>query len=392
MDNVRSVAVGFWVGVGSRDEPDELAGASHFLEHLLFKGSPRWSASAIAEAVDEVGGDLNAFTTKEYTAFEVRLLADDLALGLDVLTDIFWSPALAAVDVDTEREVILEEVLCAADEPADLVHDLLLEAMYPGDALGRSILGAEPSIERLTRDEIAGFHEKHYKPGSTVVAAAGALDHEEFVRNVANRTPAEAGAATISRGLVGPTAGARLTSKRDTEQVHVALGVPGVDRTHPDRYALEVLVHALGGGLSSRLFQEVRERRGLAYNVYASRAAYDGAGVVSLYAGTAPKNASAVIDVFRSQLDDVAARGITARELAVAKGGIRASILLGLEDSGARMARLARTQLVHGEVRDVDDALAQFDAVSDDDVARVASTLTAAEPAVAAVGPSTIIG
>jgi len=389
MDHVRSVAVGYWAGVGSRDEDESHAGASHFLEHLLFKGTERRTASAIAEAIDEVGGDLNAFTTREYTAFEVRLLAEHLDTGLDVLSDIFWSPAFRAEDVETEREVILEEISCAADEPADLVHDLLMEAMFPDDPLGRSILGSRASIERMPRDRIAGFHRDHYLPGNVVVAAAGALDHQAIVRDVARRRGTRCGTAALDRASeLAPVAGTRHLHERDTEQVHLALGLPGVDRASPERYALEVLVHVLGGGLSSRLFQEVRERRGLAYNVFASRAGYQGAGVVTLYAGTAPRNVNAVVDVFREQLDDLAANGITDRELAIAKGNVRASLLLGLEDSGARMARIGRTELVHRELEEIDDVIATFERVTTDDVAAVASRVFRAEPAMATLGPT----
>ena len=389
MDSVRSVAVGYWAGVGSRDEDAEHAGASHFLEHLLFKGTESRHAHDIAETIDEVGGDLNAFTTREYTAFEVRLLAEHLDLGLDILSDIFWSPAFRPDEVEMEREVILEEILCAADEPTDLVHDLLMEAMFPDDALGRSILGSQSSIEDLPRERIAAFHASHYLPGSVVVAAAGAVDHDALVRGIAERRVGRCGRAVLSRAeRSAPSAGARHLHERDTEQVHLSLGLPGVDRASEERYALEFLVQALGGGLSSRLFQEIRERRGLAYNVFASRAGYEGAGIVTLYAGTAPKNVDAVTDVFRTQLDDVARNGITERELRVAKGNVRASLLLGLEDSGARMGRLGRTQLVHGEVRPIDDLLAHFDAVTLDDVGAVAGRLFTAEPAVATVGPT----
>ena len=388
MDDVRSVAVGYWVGVGSRDEPDDLAGASHFLEHLLFKGTPTRSASDIAEAMDEVGGDLNAFTTKEYTAFEVRLLAEDLDLGLDVLSDIFWSPSFRPDEVETEREVILDEILGALEEPADLVHDLLIEALFPNHPLGRSILGVEPTIEALTPDEIAGFHAAHYAPERVVVAAAGAVDHDAIVRGVAKRVQ-HAGGAPVPLDRAEPVHAAmrELRVARDTEQVHLTLGLPGLHRTSPDRYALELLVQALGGGLSSRLFQEVRERRGLAYNVYASRGAYADAGLVSLYAGTAPRNVAAVMDLLRAELADVALSGITERELAIAKGHVRASILLGLEDSGARMGRLARSQMVHGEVPPIDDVLQHFASVTLDDVGRVAGEVLDGEPTLVVIGP-----
>jgi len=389
MEHVRSVAVGFWAGVGSRDEAGDEAGASHFLEHLLFKGTATRSSPAIAEAIDEVGGDLNAFTTREYTAFEVRLLAEHLELGIDVLSDIFWRPAFRPDEVEVEREVILEEILSAGDEPGDLVHDLLVETMFPDDPIGRSILGTQNSIDAMTRDAIAAFHEQRYLPGNVVVAAAGALHHDEVVAAVAERgSGGRRGTAPVDRRPLRPVAGAVRRDVRDTEQVHIAVGVRGVERDAEERFPLEMIVHALGGGLSSRLFQEVRERRGLAYNVFASRAGYEGAGLVSLYAGTAPRNVQTVLDLFAAALDDIATNGISERELEIAKGGVRASVLLGLEDSGARMARLGRTQLVQGHVPTIDEIVGRFDAVTLEEVAKLAADLFDDEATVAVVGPA----
>ena len=387
MEHVRSVALGYWVGVGSRDEAAEIAGASHFLEHLLFKGTEHRSAQDIAESVDEAGGDLNAFTTREYTAFEVRLLADDTDLGLDVLGEIFWTPALRSEDVDVEREVILEEIMSAADDPTEFVHDLLMAEMFEHDQLGAPILGDDDSIAQLPRDAIAGFHSTHYVPGQVVVAAAGAVDHDHIVRHVAARAGPGGEGRTVGRGHIEPRLGTRTAHDRDGDQAHVVVGYPGLDRASEDRYALELIVHALGGGLSSRLFQEVRERRGLAYNVFASRAAYEHTGLVSLYAATATANVRSLLEVFEAQAAELASTGITERELDVAKGGVRASILLGLEDSGARMARLGRAQLVHGRVPDVDEIVAKFDAVTSDAAARVAAEVFGGAAAVVLLGP-----
>ena len=387
MEHVRSVAVGFWVGVGARDEDDDELGASHFLEHLLFKGTDSRSASDIAEAIDEAGGDLNAVTTKEYTAFEVRLLAEHLDVGLDILCDIFWSPALPANDVETEREVILEEILASADEPADLCHDLLLETIFPDDQLGRSILGSEASIKGIDRDTIAAFHAARYVSGDVVVAAAGDVDHDALVAGVSRRAVRRIGDGPPLQRDARAVFGTTRVDHRDLEQTHVVLGVPGVSRRDERRYALDVLVHALGGGLSSRLFQEVRERRGLAYDVYASRAAYEREGVVSLYAATAPRHRDEVVDVFVSQLTDIATRGLSDRELEIAKRGIRAGILLGLEDSGARLGRLARSQVALGEVPPLDAVLARYDSVSATDVAELAAQLFGDDPTLVTVGP-----
>jgi predicted Zn-dependent peptidase len=402
MEDVRSVAAGFWVGVGSRDEAPALAGASHFLEHLLFKGTQERSATAIAEAIDEVGGDLNAFTTREYTAFEVRLLAEHLDLGLDILSDIFWSPAFRPEEVEAERSVILEEILMSKDEPEDLVHDLFGEAIFPGHPLGRPVLGDEHSIEAMARDGIAGFHHAHYRPEQVVVAAAGNLDHDAVVEAIAKRTPTDRpGGAPPPRTPPAPlpvlTAESRRvrrdsavkTVERDTEQTHLVLGVRTPGTLDPDRHALELINQALGGGISSRLFQEVRERRGLAYSVYSYRAALSDAGALAFYAGTAPRNAQQVLDLFNAALDDVVARGgLTDRELAIAKGQVKGSTILGLEDTGARMGRIGRSQLVQGEVLAIDDLLDRIEAVTPDDLARVAARIGNEPRSLAAIGPT----
>ncbi|HEX4979059.1 MAG TPA: pitrilysin family protein [Acidimicrobiales bacterium] len=387
MPAVRSAAVGFWVGVGSRDEDERHAGASHFLEHLLFKGTATRSAAEIAETVDEVGGHLDAFTTREYTAFEVRLLAEHLDVGLDVLSDIFWRPAFRHDDVETERDVILEEIRGAADEPGELVHDLLIEAMFPDDPLGRPILGSTASIGALTAETIAGFHAAHYLPGDVVVAAAGAIEHDAVVEGVARRRGDGSGGARRRRPPLQSTVARRHRRERG-EQVHLELGVAGLDRVDSDRFALDVAVQVLGGGLSSRLFQEVRERRGLAYEVFASHAGYDGAGVVHVYAATSPRTLGQVVDLVRAELDAIGRVGVTDRELAVAKAGIRASYLLGLEDTGARMARLGRSHLALGETLPLDEVLSRYEALTLDDVGRVVGRLFAAEPAQATVGPT----
>ncbi len=390
MPAARSVALGFWVGVGSRDEADELAGASHFLEHLLFKGTPARSALEIAEAVDRVGGDLNAFTTKEYTAFEIRLLAEDLDLGVAILGDIMWWPAFRPEEVEAERQVILEEILMEHDEPGDLVHDVFGEVLFPGDPLGRSTLGTETSITGMGRDDIAAFHARWYRPAAVVVAAAGDVDHTRLAHAVDRRVPATSGRERGGRPRrsppAAPPARQRIVHRR-TEQAHVVLGVRALDRSHDDRYALDAVNHALGGGLSSRLFQDIRESRGLAYNVYSYRSGFEGAGALALYAGTAPRNARAVVDLFGEHLDRLAAGGVTDRELEVAKGHLRGSMVLGLEDPGARMGRIGRSMLVHGRVLDLDDVVARIDAVTVDDACRVIGAVAGAPRSLAVIGP-----
>ena len=293
LPHLRSVALGFWVGTGSRDEPAPRAGVSHFLEHLLFKGTDDRDAAAIAEAVESGGGDMNAFTAQEITTFYLRVPDDGLAEGLDILADIVWRPALRPADVESERQVILEELHLRDDEPEDLVQDLFTEAVFPQHPIGREVIGSARTIEAMTRDEIAEFHHAHYHPSNVVVAAAGNLEHDRVVELV------EAGLqhANGSRPPREPYSGEPpprpvAVLERPTEQAHLVLGMRALRHDDPDRYTLMVLNQALGGGMSSRLFQEVRERRGLAYSVYSYRAALQDAGVLAVSAGTAPNGST----------------------------------------------------------------------------------------------------
>ena len=387
MHDVRSVAAGCWVGVGARDEAPAQSGASHFLEHLLFKGTAERSAREIAEAVDEVGGDLNAFTAKEYTVFELRLLAEHLALGLGILGDILWAPAFRPEEVEAERSVILEEILMSKDEPDDLVHDLLAEALFPDHPVGRSILGTEATIAAMARDDIAGFHAAHYRPPQVVVAVAGALDHDEVVAMLAAASPSTTCGDPPPRTLPPGRVVERLVLKQRSEQSHLALGVRTPGALDDDRFALEVVSQALGGGISSRLFQEVREKRGLAYSVFSYRFALRDCGALAFYAGTSPKNADQVVELFHEAFDSLVATGLTERELAIAKGQVKGSLVLGLEDTGARMARIGRSQLVHGRVPDIDDVLARIENLTLDDIDRVVAGIGKEPRALAAIGP-----
>ena len=384
---VRSVSAGFWVGTGSRDEGPGLFGASHFLEHLLFKGTATRSARQIAEDVDAVGGDMNAFTTKEYTAFYVRLLDDSLELGLDILSDILWNPAFRPDEVEAERQVILEEILMRADEPADLVHEVFNEALFPEHPVGREVLGDEETIGAMSREDIARFHAHHYRPGNVVFAAAGHLEHAEVVAGVERRFAGAEGGAAPERAMPVDPPRLLAVDPRPTEQVHLVLGMRSLHRHDEDRYALAVLNHVLGGGLSSRLFQKVREERGLAYSVYSYRSAFADAGALAVYAGTMPSRVGEVLGLVRHEFDAMAASGITRRELEVAKGHLVGELALSLEDSAARMSRIGRSQLVHGEVLTVDEVAALISAVTLDDVTRVAAAVLGNERVLAAVGP-----
>jgi predicted Zn-dependent peptidase len=376
MADVRSVAVGFWVGAGSRDESDDRAGASHFLEHLLFKGTRHRSAAAIAEALDEVGGDCNAYTTKEYTAFYVRLLAEHLELGLDLLSEIVWDPALRPADVEAEREVILDEILMHADEPADLAHERWMAALFPGHPLGRDTLGTAESVRRTQGSDIRAFLDQHYRPGNIVVSVAGDLDHDHVALGIERRFAGRPGGSAPVRVPPPSATEALAVVRRPTEQAHVLLGARS--RSRHD---------VLGGGLSSRLFQKIREERGLAYAVWSERAAFEDTGTLGIGAGTAPEHVAEVLAIAAGELEALAIGGVTDRELAVAKGNLRADTLLSCEDSGARMSRLGTALLLHGEVRSIEQVLGRIEAVGPDDVRRVAEELAAAPRTLAAVGP-----
>lgn len=387
MPDVRSVSVGFWVGTGSVDEAPAQAGASHFLEHLLFKGTEARTARSIAEAVDRVGGDMNAFTTKEYTTFYVRLLAEDAGMGADLLSDIIWSPAFRPDEVESERQVILEEILMHGDEPADLVHDVLAQALFPDHPLGREVLGEESTVTGMSRDEIAAFHAEHYRPANIVVAAAGRVDHDELADRLRQNLGGRSGGGAPTRPGPPENSIPVRVMNRTTEQAHLAVAVPAPDRDDEERHALAIVEHILGGGMSSRLFQSIREERGLAYSVYAYRLGFKGVGALAVYAGTSPTNARKVRDLIVEEIERAAREGITQAELDNARSHIRGSMALGLEDSGARMSRIGHSQLIHGRVLTLDEVEARLAALTTDHVNGVASRWLSQEPTVACVGP-----
>ncbi len=387
MADVHSVAVAYWVGTGSRDEPGELAGASHFLEHLLFKGTDHRSAAAIAEELDEVGGDCNAFTTKEYTTFYVRLLSEHLSLGLDILSDIMWEPALRHDDVEAERTVILDEILMHADEPADLAAERWQEALFPDHGLGRDTLGTAASVQHITREDIRGFFEVHYRPANMVVSVAGDCSHDAVAADLERRFAGTSGGAVPARQAPGSDTVPLEVVRRSTEQAHLVYGMRSVSRFDERRWALAVLNHVLGGGLSSRLFQKIREQRGLAYSVWSERAAYADSGSLAISVGTAPEHLDEVLQIVNQELELLADNGISERELAVAKGSLRAEMLLSGEDSGARMSRIGASLLLHGEVLSVDEVLALVAEVDRGAVLEAAAELVHAPRTMSAVGP-----
>lgn len=371
LPHLRSVTVGAWVGSGGRDERAGEWGASHFLEHLLFKGTEERGAREIASAVESVGGEMNAFTTHEQTVFYVRVPDEHLELALDILADVLWRPAFRADEVESERQVILEEIAMRDDTPDDLVHDVFHGALFPHHPLGREVIGSNESIAGMARDAIAGYHRTHYRPANVVLAAAGNLTHERVVALCESRFPA--GDGDRPEREHGPPASAVPVAvvTRDTEQDHVVVGVRAFPALDPDRYALIVLNQALGGGMSSRLFQEIREQRGLAYSVYSYRAAYDDAGLLAVYAGTAPERVHETLECVDRELARLARDGLPAEEVEAAKGHLVGSLSMSLETSASRMRRIGRSELVEGEVPTLAEVVARVAAVTVDDVRRV---------------------
>ncbi|HWC35635.1 MAG TPA: pitrilysin family protein [Mycobacteriales bacterium] len=390
---VRSVAFGVWIGVGSRDESPSLSGASHYLEHLLFKGTKRRDALEISAALDEVGGELNAFTAKEYTCFYARVLDVDVPIAVDVICDMVTSSVLSSHEVDNERGVILEEIAMHDDDPGDSVHDEFASLVWPGDPLGRPVLGTVETIEAMSRTAVNGYYRRRYRPEQLVITAAGNIDHSRLVRLVKKAfadvaVNDDAVPAQPRRGKRPPSfTVATATRHRQTEQANLVLGCAGLARGDERRFALGVLNAAVGGGMSSRLFQQVRERHGLAYSVYSFASHYADAGMFGVYAGCHPKRVPQVLELCRDELAVVASGGLTAAELERGRGQMRGGFVLGLEDTGSRMSRLGKSELVYGELMTVDEVIAAIDAVSLDDVQEVAADLFTRPMSLAVIGP-----
>jgi predicted Zn-dependent peptidase len=392
---VRSVSIGIWIGIGSRDESPLQAGAAHYLEHLLFKGTQRRTAVGIAEEFDAVGGDLNAFTAKEHTCYYAHVLDTDLPLAVDVLADVVTDATLAPADVEVERGVVLEEIAMRDDDPEDLLGELFDEALFGEHPLGRPVIGSEESIRRMSRETLHDFWRGEYTTPRMVVAATGNVVHGEVVDLVS----AALAPAAVRAGAAAPvpprrpapaelTAGPRLLLRPDdTEQAHLLLGVPGLSRHDPRRTVLTVLNTALGGGPSSRLFQQVREQRGLAYSVYSAVSAYSDAGSFAVYAGCVPERLDEVVTVVRAVLAEVAADGLTPAELTRAQGNLRGGLVLGLEDTPSRMNRIGRNEIDHGRQRTIAESLDRIAAVTAEQVAALAADLLTAPLTAAVVGP-----
>jgi len=383
----RSVATGFRVGVGGRDEDAGVAGVSHFLEHLLFKGTESRSATDIAEAIESVGGEMNAHTGREDTAYYTRLPAAHLALGLDVLADVILSPAFRVNEIDAERQVILEELAMDEDSHEDRVFTLVADALYPDHPLGREVAGTRPTIEAMTRRDIVDFHARWYRPANLVVSVAGAVDHGDVVSLVEARFGHLDGGERPAR--TPPTRPPKPVAvvRRRSEQVHLAIGMRALSRHDPDRWALDVLDQVLGGGTASRLFRAIREERGLAYSVYTSTAEWSDGGELVVYAGTAPARFDEVRALVDAELVRFVAEGPSESEIAVAKGFLEGAALLGTESVAGTMSAIGRALLHHDRVLPVDVHVERYRAVTVGDVRRVLDRVLAGPRAVAVVGP-----
>ena len=389
--HVRSVAIGFWIGAGSRDETHAKAGVSHFLEHLLFKGTASHSAQEIAEIFDTLGGELNAATSREHTVVYARVPDDRLATALDVMGEMVFAPSFA--ELDAEREVVLEEIAMYEDQPQELVHDLISEATFGTHPLGRPVIGRAEVVSSVSRRTLASYHRSMYVPGNVVAAAAGNLRHEEFERLVLGaqrRAPAAARKGPrIRPALVKPPPPSLRFQRKDTEQYHVCVAAPGIARSDRRRFAASLLDGILGGSASSRLFQEIREKRGMAYSVYSFASQYTDTGQIGVYIGTREDNVPACLEIASAQIADIAAGNVRPDELARAKDNLKGRIMLSMESTSNRMSRLGKSLITDTELLSIERIMAEIDAVEPDALAELAGVLLAPEKLSAAgIGPS----
>ncbi|WP_420713883.1 M16 family metallopeptidase [Arthrobacter sp. H14-L1] len=392
----RSATIGFWVGVGSRDEAEGQHGSTHFLEHLLFKGTRRRTALEIASAFDEVGGESNAATAKESTCYYARVLDTDLPMAIDVIADMITGAVLDPAELEQERDVILEEIAMDSDDPTDVAHENFVAAVLGGHSLGRPIGGTPDAIRAVSRDSVWAHYQRYYRPDELVITAAGGLDHDAVCSQVlsalsaAGWTMNDDAAPTARRSSepvqISGTAGLHVI-KRQVEQANIILGCPSIVATDERRFVMSVLNAVLGGGMSSRLFQEIREKRGLVYSTYSFASGYADAGYFGMYAGCAPQKVGQVISLLTAELEKLASDGITVAELSKAEGQLSGGIVLALEDTGSRMSRLGRSELVSGEFLDIDETLERIRRVTAEEVQALARELAAAPRTITVVGP-----
>ena len=385
MPGLKSASAGIWVMAGGRHERPEQNGIAHFLEHMAFKGTKRRSALQIAEEIEDVGGYINAYTSREMTAYYARVLQADVALALDVIGDIVLNPAFDKKEIEVERHVILQEIGQALDTPDDIVFDWLQEVSYPDQAFGRTILGPQERVSSFTRKDLQGFVKENYGPAQMILAAAGGVDHDAIV---AQAEAIFGGLKARKQKAFEPARfkGSERREIKDLEQVHFAMAFDAPGYRHPDVYTAQVYAMTMGGGMSSRLFQKIREERGLCYSIFAQSGAYEDAGQITLYAGT---SAEEIGDLTQLTVDELkrASDDMTEVEVARARTQIKAGMLMGLESPSARAERIARLLAIYGRVPDVDEAVARIDAVTMGDVRRYAGELTETGVALALYGP-----
>jgi len=387
MPSVRSVAVGAWVDTGSRDEAPPEAGCSHFLEHLLFKGSERLTAQDIARAFDSVGARSNAFTSKEYTCFWAQLRDDDLPMGMDLLAEMLLRPAFRPEDIESETNVVLEEINMNEDDPGDVAHDQFARALWGEHCLALPVLGTKESIGGMPREVISAYWDRRYQPSATVISAAGHVEHERVLELAEEHFGGWQG-PPVDHDYGAPAVVPRVeTRTRETEQAHLVFGGEALTRGDDRRFSFGLLNHVLGSGMSSRLFREIREERGLAYAVYSFRMPYADSGAYGIYAGTTPRQAGQVLDLVRETLAKLAAEGVTAEELDRAKGNMKGSLALTMEETNSRMVRLGRHELTGVSHLSLDETVAAIDAVTLDDVHAVAEEVFSSPRVLGAVGP-----
>jgi predicted Zn-dependent peptidase len=388
--SVRSVALGFWIGAGSRDETEAKAGVSHFIEHLLFKGSSAYNAQQIAEIFDGLGGELNAATSREHTMVYARVPDAHVQTALNVITDMVFATLFA--DLDAEREVVLEEIAMYEDTPQELVHDLFSEAVFGRHALGRPVIGTADVISSISRRVISTYHRQMYAGGNVVIAAAGNIEHNRLVRmlqRAQSQQRPQTGGPRVRRPLVkSPPPGFRFV-KKDTEQYHVCVGAPGIARSDRRRFAASILDSILGGSASSRLFQEIREKRGMAYSVYSFASQYTDTGLVGIYVGTREENLGPCVEIAAEQLADIAAGNLQPDEVSRAKENLKGRIMLSMESTSNRMSRLGKSLITDTELLSFERIIAEIEAVEPDEVSELAGLLFAPERlSISGIGPS----
>lgn len=386
MPYLRSISVGVWVGSGSRRETPEENGISHFIEHMLFKGTPTRNAEEIARSVDSIGGNLDAFTSKEMVCYNTKVLDEHLPRAMDVLTDLVLNPMFREEDIEKEKGVILEEIKMDADNPDYLINEIFASNFWKGHSLGSAILGTKETVKSFTREMIRGYYEKVYTPENLLITAAGRLSHERLVELAADRFEKLKPVGPVDKGPV-PQSRAVLAhkSKKDLEQVHIMMGVPSFPLPHPDRFTCFVLNTVLGGGMSSRLFQNIRERQGLAYAVFSELSAYSDTGCFSVYAGTSLESAKRVIESVSKEFKEIKENPVPEEELRRAKDHLKGSLMLSLESTSSRMSNLARQQMFFGKFFSLDELAESVEKVNAADVQRIANTFFQPDLATVAV-------